>query len=312
MLLEQNLNKFDNQADSLAELTEKELVKAYSTTLKGIKSYMADIYEKYGTAENLTFTEMSKYKRMVTLEEELKKRLIELTGKNAKVLEQTLADIYELAYYGTGFSLDQAIFDDTGTNVGYLPVSEDVVTASVQNPISGLTLNERLEKNRINLIYSLKQELTQGLILGESYQKMAKRLQDTFEGDAAKALRVVQTESHRVKNAGRYDSMQVAQAKGINLKKRWVSTLDKKTRRTHQHLDGKEIGLEEKFKSNGAETLYPGSFGVAKEDINCRCSYISVIAGYEPSVRSARGEDGKTKVIKYTTYEEWKKANVEG
>jgi hypothetical protein len=310
--LESNLNLFDSQADTLAELTEKELIKAYSSTLKEIKAYMASLYEKYGTADGLTYTEMQKYKRMVTLEEEMKKRILLLSGKNAKVLEQSLKDIYELAYYGTGFSLDSAIFDDTGTNIGYLPVSEDVVIASIQNPISGLTLSERLEKNRINLVYSIKQELTQGLMLGESYQKMAKRLKASFEGDAAKAIRVAQTESHRVKSAGRYNSMQVAQDKGINLKKRWISTLDKKTRRTHQHLDSKEIGVEEMFKSNGNEALYPGSFGVAKEDINCRCSYLSVIAGYEPTVRASRGADGKTKVIKYTNYEDWKQANIEG
>lgn len=311
MSLEQNLNKFDDAADKLAEAAEKELIKAYSQTLKEIKGYMAEIYEKYGTAEKLTYTDMQKYKRMVTLEEELKQRIVKLTGKNAKALQQTLKDIYELAYYGTGFSLDQSVFDDLGTSVGYLPVSEAVVIASVQNPISGLTLNERLEKSRINLTYSLKQELTQGLILGESYQKMAKRLQTLFEGDAAKAIRVAQTESHRVKNEGRFESMQYAQAKGINLKKRWVSTLDKKTRRRHQALDGQQVGVEEPFKSGGAEALYPGGFGKASEDINCRCTYISVIEGYEPSVRAARGEDGKTKVIKYTSYEEWKKA-VEG
>ncbi|MDF2790811.1 MAG: hypothetical protein K0S80_3912, partial [Neobacillus sp.] len=237
--------------------------------------------------------------------------LMELTGKNAKTLEQSLKDIYELSYYSTGFSIET----EAQVNIGYMPVSQDIVVASIQNPISGLTLTERLEKNRVNLIYSIKQELTQGLILGESYQKMAKRLQTAFEGDAAKSIRVAQTESHRVKNMGRFDSMQVAQAKGINMKKKWVSTLDKKTRRTHQHLDGKEIGLEEKFKSSGSEALYPGSFiggKSAKENINCRCTYISVIAGYEPTVRAERGENGKTKVINYTTYDEWKKAKIEG
>jgi SPP1 gp7 family putative phage head morphogenesis protein len=252
---------------------------------------------------------------MVTLEEELKKRIIELSGKNAKVLQQMLSDVYELAFYGTGFCLDQQIFNDTGTSVGYLPVSNDVVVASVQNPISGLTLNERLEKHRSDLIYSIKQELTQGLILGESYQKMAKRLQDKFEGDAAKAIRVAQTESHRVKNQGRFDSMQLAQAKGINLKKRWIATLDRKTRRQHQELDGQQVGLDKPFKNNGAEAMYPGSFigrNSAAQNINCRCTYISVIDGYEPQVRAARGADSKSKVIKYTTYEEWKKANIEG
>lgn len=310
--LEDNLNNFDRDADKLTAEVEKELIKAYSRTLKDIKAYLAEIYDKYGTADSLSFWELQKYNRILVLEDALKKRLQELTGKNANTLEQTLKDIYELAYYGTGFSLDQQVFDDLGTNIGYVTVNEETVIQSIQNPISGLTLNERLEKNRINLVYSLKQELTQGLILGESYQKMAKRLQTLFEGDAAKSIRVAQTESHRVKNSGRFDSMQLAQSKGIILKKRWISTLDTKTRRTHQHLDGKEVNLDKPFVSNGYEAMYPGSFGIAKEDINCRCTYISVIDGYEPKVRASRGEEGKTKVIKYTTYEDWKKANIKG
>lgn len=306
MSLESDLKKFDNQADKLADLTEKELIKSYSLALKEIRAYMAEIYMKYGTEEGLWYTEMVKYNRLKTLEEELKQRLMELTGKNAKTLEQSLKDIYELSYYTTAYSLDTASYEQVG-GIGYMPVREETVIASIQNPISGLTLTERLEKNRMNLIYSVKQELTQGLILGESYAKMAKRLKDTFEGDAAKAIRVVQTESHRVKNAGRYDSMQLAQAKGIQLKKKWVSTLDRKTRDRHRRLDGQTVNLDEPFKSSGAEALYPGSFGVAKQDINCRCTYISVIDGYEPSVRAARSKDGKTKVIPYQTYDEWEK-----
>lgn len=310
MSLENDLKKFDNQADKLAELTEKELIKAYSLALKEIRGYMAEIYMKYGTEDGLWYTEMVKYNRLKTLEEELKNRLMVLTGKNAKTLEQSLKDIYELSYYSTGYALDTASYGDIG-GIGYMPVREEVVMASVQNPISGLTLSERLEKNRMNLIYSVKQELTQGLILGESYHKMAKRLKDTFEGDAAKAIRVVQTESHRVKNAGRYDSMQLAQAKGIQLKKKWVSTLDKKTRGNHQQLDGQTINLDEPFKNNGAEAMYPGSFvgrNSAGQNINCRCTYISVIEGYAPTVRASRGEDGKTKVIPYQNYQEWKES----
>lgn len=309
MSLETDLNKFDSQADKLAYLTEKELIKSYSLALKEIRGYMAEIYMKYGTEDGLWYTEMVKYNRLKTLEEELKQRLIELTGKNAKTLEQGLKDIYELSYYSTGYALDTASYEQIG-GIGYMPVREETVIASIQNPISGLTLTERLEKNRMNLIYSVKQELTQGLILGESYAKMAKRLKDTFEGDAAKAIRVVQTESHRIKSEGRFSSMQFAQAKGIILKKRWLSTLSKKTRDTHRRLDGQLVDLDKPFKSGANEAMYPGGFGVAKEDIFCHCSFTSEIEGYGPTVRAARGEDGKTKIIPYSTYEEWHKSVV--
>ncbi len=191
-------------------------------------------------------------------------------------------------------------------------INEEVVNQSVQNPISGLTLNDRLEKNRIELIYRVRQEITQGLILGESYQKIAKRLKDTFEGDVKKSIRVAQTEAHRIKSVARFESMQYAQAKGIELKKKWISTLDKKTRDRHQKLDGQTVDLDQPFKSGGAEAMHPGGFGKASEDINCRCTFISVLDGFEPTVRAERGEDGKTKVIPYTTYEDWHKTRIKG
>lgn len=308
MSLQDNLNRFDKEADKLADLTEKELIKVYSLALKEIRSYMADVYAKYGTPDGLPYSEMQKYNRMKTFEEEIKGILYELTGKNAKTLEQTLKDIYELSYYSTGFALET----ESQVKLSYAMISEEMVVAAVQNPISGLTLNERLEKNRADLVYKVKQEITQGLILGESYQKIAKRLKDSFEGDVQKAIRVAQTESHRVKNEGRYNSMQQAQAKGIELKRVWVSTLDSKTRDRHRRLDGQTVDMDEPFTSRGVKAMYPGGFGVAAEDINCRCTFISEIDGIKPSVRASRGEDGKTKVIPYTTYQEWYEANIKG
>src|SRR5690606_23595185 len=131
-------------------------------------------------------------------------------------------------------------------------------------------------------------------------------------GDAKKAVRVAQTESHRIKNAARHESMQHAQAKGIELKKVWVSTLDSKTRDRHRSLDGQKVDVDQPFKSGGATAMYPGGFGIASQDVNCRCTFISVLDGFEPTVRAARGEDGKTKVIPYTTYEDWYNARIKG
>jgi SPP1 gp7 family putative phage head morphogenesis protein len=308
MSLQSKLEQFDKQSDKLSDLTEKELIKAYSLSLKEIRGYMAEVYEKYGTPDGLPYSEMQRYNRMKSLEEQIKKILFELTGKNAKTLEQTLKDIYELSYYSTGFALES----ESQVKLSYAMINKEVVNQSVQNPISGLTLNDRLEKNRIELIYRVRQEITQGLILGESYQKIAKRLKDTFEGDVKKSIRVAQTEAHRIKNTARYESLQHAQAKGIELKKVWVSTLDKKTRDRHRSLDGQKVDVDQPFKSGGAEAMYPSGFGVASQDVNCRCTFISVLDGFEPTVRASRGEDGKTKVIPYTTYEDWHKARIKG
>jgi SPP1 gp7 family putative phage head morphogenesis protein len=304
MSLEQKYSEFDELLDRKGELIEKEVIKAYSLALREIKELLAKQYAKYG--DDLSYAEMAKYNRLKSLEAQLQDILKELTGKNAKYLITELEDIYEIAYLSTGYTLET----EAQAKLAYAMLPKEAVVVAIQNPISGLTLNERLEKNRTELIYKLKQEITQGLIKGEAYGKIAKRMKDLFEGDVQKAIRVVQTESHRIKNAGRYESSLHAQAKGLEMKKMWVSTLDSKTRDRHRRLDGKKVDLENPFKLGSYEALYPGNFGVASMDINCRCSFMSVYEGYEPTTRAARGADGKTQIIPYTSYDEWVKNRV--
>ena len=54
--------------------------------------------------------------------------------------------------------------------------------------------------------------------------------------------------------------------------KQWDATLDSKTRPEHQFLDGQLVDVDKPFKdSEGNEAMFPGGFGVASLDINCRC-----------------------------------------
>lgn len=59
------------------------------------------------------------------------------------------------------------------------------------------------------------------------------------------------------------------------VKKRWDATGDKRTRPSHMHLDGQEVGLNEAFKTDdGHQLMYPldTSLGApGSETINCRC-----------------------------------------
>jgi hypothetical protein len=101
--------------------------------------------------------------------------------------------------------------------------------------------------------------------------------------------------------------MVAAKAKGADIVKQWDSTLDGRTRESHQKLDGEIREVEEKF-SNGL--LYPGdSSGRAAEVINCRCALMQ-------RARESL-DDGFTKMNNFTkqlesfespdSYEEFKK-----
>ncbi|MES1921855.1 hypothetical protein MHBO_003390, partial [Bonamia ostreae] len=138
----------------------------------------------------------------------------------------------------------------------------------------------------------------------------------SLNNNANNSLRIAATETHRVTNQARQDSYEHAEDKGLNFLKVWVASLDERTRSSHRALDGKKVKPNENFTSpvTGASGPGPGMMGTAADDINCRCRTITEFEGYETeqAFRRARGVDGKNKVIKYKTYEEWYDNRVGG
>lgn len=80
--------------------------------------------------------------------------------------------------------------------------------------------------------------------------------------------RIAETETHRNANAAAYET---AVRAGATVKV-WNTMRDDKVRDTHIYLDGVSAPMDGSFYSfRGGATLYPGQWGIAEEDINCRC-----------------------------------------
>ena len=293
----------EKAADKLTAQLERELIKAYAAGLKSIRAQIAEVYARYGTDSGLTYSEMQKYNRLANLEKQIMDELKKLTGKNAKSLEVALGLIFQSGYYYTAYALESEL----GLRLGFGLLNPEVIKASIQNPISGLTLNETLAKRRAEILIRLRQEITQGLINGESYKSMAERLKTTLEGDAQKALLVAQTEAHRVQNEGRVASLDKATSTGLELERIWTATLDERTRQRHRELDGMVADKDGVFKFKGMTARYPGGWGVASMDIRCRCAVRGRVRGVQQSnFRSARNQStGKSELVPNMTYAEW-------
>lgn len=89
-----------------------------------------------------------------------------------------------------------------------------------------------------------------------------------------KARRIARTEAHGAVNAGQIvAARRRAAATGERLYKRWLGTIDARTRASHRVADGQIVELDEKFNVGGADLDFPGEAGgPAHEVINCRCS----------------------------------------
>ena len=86
-------------------------------------------------------------------------------------------------------------------------------------------------------------------------------------GTIFEIARVIDTESHRVLNEGKYDI-----AKGFGVKKTWITMMDNRVRDEHAYLEGTKIPITDKFYTyTGDSAYYPGGFETAENNCNCRC-----------------------------------------
>jgi uncharacterized protein with gpF-like domain len=300
MTLQRKFEEMDRALDRLERSYERRLATNYQSSLKEIRGKLSRLYEQ----SDGDFAESVKYNRLANLEKEISKEIGKLTGKNASTLKAGLANQFAESYYRTGFAIE----GEAQARLGFGQLNPKVIERAVENPLDRVGFLKRNRDNQALLTRQLNERITQGLIQGKSYQQVARDIKERFDVGAYKAMRIVQTESHRCQSAGRNDSLKQAESAGVVMKKRWISSLDGSTREDHQDADGLEVGMDEKFNVGGEELDYPGdSAGSPENVINCRCSHHGVIEGYEPKLRRSR-EEG---LIPYTTYEEWKKARID-
>jgi SPP1 gp7 family putative phage head morphogenesis protein len=291
----------DKLADKTLATMERQIANQYKAAYTDMRGVFAEAFAKYEQGGTLTYNEMMKYNRLKSMQTELNKTLAELYADDTSILNKGLTSTYQDSYYRAAYSIEKEI----QAKLSYMPLDTARIKAAIQNPISGLTLNETLIKNKANIISKINQEITRGLIQGTSYGKMARAIKETLGGDAGKAIRVAQTEAHRVHNQARWESMKHADDLGVEMVKVWVSTLDSRTRPAHQSLDGREVKVEDNFSSSqGGNGPTPGQMGTAADDINCRCTFVIRPVGFKPEFRRIRGEGQ----VPYTTYDDWAKA----
>lgn len=131
---------------------------------------------------------------------------------------------------------------------------------------------------------SVVAEISRGIAVAMSWADIARNIEKRSGVTMNKAYRIARTEGHRVQNQAAMDAQHKAKDAGAAVVKQWCATLDGRTRPHHRQLDGQLREIDEPFEIDGRKGMYPGGFGVAAEDINCRCRLLQ-------RARWALGED---------------------
>ena len=285
-------------AEHREKLTDEKIRAIYQTLEKDLKAFIAENYEKYADDEGRLYTAYldSKNQRAKFMQE-----IVDNFDGISPLIKAQMVNLidetYEKSYKGmlTAFKEAEAKgrFEEATKDIA---VNPNVLKSAINNNISKLTLPQVLERHRAEIIYQVQQELNIGLMQGDRYERMAKRISERCSVSYNKAMNITRTETHRNIESGYMDAGTNIQDKlegsGLvyvkiyrtakdervrpqqrrkNKKGKWITTLSKNGA-NHQNMEGQVKKVTEPFVySDGVKTMNPGSSGYARHDCNCRC-----------------------------------------
>lgn len=285
------MNAHEETDKRLAEM-ERHLNGIYKQTAKEIKETADKYFKEFKKAdkakrelvekgeldpaeyERWRRTKIFYGKRYTRLKNDIAEQLTHTNETAVAYCNDRLPPIYSINYNEVGKGIQSRV-------KGY---SFELVDAQTVKELStkDLTL---LPKRKLDIPADLvwnkrkiQAEMLQGLLQGDSIGKIAERLRTVTDMNLNSSLRNARTMVTGTENKGRIESMRTAINKGIKIRKRWISTNDKRTRDWHAELQGKVEDVEKPFENSVGKIMYPGDPSAAPANVyNCRCSLGYVI-----------------------------------
>ena len=153
----------------------------------------------------------------------------------------------------------------------------------------------------------MRSSITQGILQGESIDKVAHRLaRDVGSTNMKSMMTHARTAMTGAQNGGRLESLMEAEELGIETYKEWMATLDDHTRDSHAELDGERVPVDEEFSN---KLMFPGDpNGDPEEVYNCRCTMVGgalegIFGMYDSDYQRLDNINGTP--IENVTYREW-------
>lgn len=135
MSLNKKLKGTEKIINRLAQQTEREIMKNYAKQLRGMRSKLADVFDRYFQEGKLDYAEIQKYGRLSKLERDIIQDVMKLYKDDGKLLRETLTEVYNTSYYRTAWAIET----ETRARLGYSAV--DLKTGTIEHPKSVYRVN---------------------------------------------------------------------------------------------------------------------------------------------------------------------------
>ena len=285
-------DKAHRLTDEKLEEMEKRLSAIYSRAEKEITKTADEYFSKFAAQDEkkrklleqgkITEDEYKKWrkgkvmygKRFTEMKEQCAKQLLNVNQTALAYVNGELPEVYALNYNAIAGSVD-GVGGYSFTLVDADTVRNLAVTDTSLLPYKELDPAKDIPWN----MKKINAETLQGVLQGESMDKIAKRIMNVQEMNKTQAIRSARTIVTGAENKGRQDSYARAEADGIILQKEWLATNDGRVRHSHAMLDGAIVDQDKKF-DNGL--MYPGDpSGRPEEVYNCRCTLVAKVNGFK-------------------------------
>lgn len=283
------------QTDLKLEEMEKRLSAIYSRAEKEIHQTADEYFSKFAKQDEakrklleqgkITEEEYTKWrkwklmygKRFTEMKEQCAKQLLNVNQTALAYVNGELPEVYAINYNALESSVD-GVGGYSFTLVDADTVRNLAVTDTSLLPYKEIDPEKDIPWN----MKKINAETLQGILQGESMDKIARRIMNVQEMNKTQAIRSARTIVTGAENKGRQDSYKRAEKDGIVMKREWIATNDSRTRHWHAELGGVEVDVDEPWVNEFGEIMFPGDPSADPANTyNCRCSMAANVIGFK-------------------------------
>ena len=226
----------------------------YNQKIEELYAMYRDTGSEYIKIEIDRLNARAKITRLQALQDAINAELTKVTHEYQMTLEDTLIGLFAEQY------------KEVSELLGIMApvINREAIKTIIEYPYAGKMFSDRIWDNKDALVKHIKQNLTAGIIRGDSIQKIARQLKKDLNVLYYQAERLVRTETNYAMNQGHLKGYEDS---GVVEKYEFLAAIDSRTSKLCKNQNGKTYRLSDAVVGVNLPPLHP----------HCRSTVISIL-----------------------------------
>ena len=226
----------------------------YNQKIEELYAMYRDTGSEYIKIEIDRLNARAKITRLQALQDAINVELTKVTHEYQMTLEDTLIGLFTEQY------------KEVSELLGIMApvINREAIKTIIEYPYAGKMFSDRIWDNKDALVKYIQQDLTVGIIRGDSIQKMARQLKKDLKVLYYQAERLVRTETNYAMNQAHLKGYKDS---GVVEKYEFLAAHDKRTSKLCRDLDGEMFELSKAVVGENYPPMHP----------NCRSTVVPVL-----------------------------------